>query len=1824
MLNRIAAILIASLTLGAGAPLLAQEGGLVPDRRAVLTEGTDFYGSDLRPIFDTTLQACRAACLADTACAAFTFNSRAGSCFPKTGVTEEVPYEGAISGRVVDAAAGAADLARQRAGELGFLQQADFDMALVQARGLSDLHRAADAPVEDYLAAAARDRAADPATAQDWMGRALSVTDAPEHWVDYAELGLARPGEDYERRQYAETALSAAVNAYLRAGSAPMQATALATMAAALERVDRGRATIPALRLAQALDPRDDTAAALADAVGTYGFRIDSHEVRADSARPQICAIFTEDLAQAGVDYATYLRLPDPGLAVEATDRQICVTGVSHGARYEITFRAGLPSAAGEELARDVAVTGYVRDRTPAARFPGRAYILPRAAGAGIPVETVNTDRLELRLSRLSDRNLVRAIQGDFFGRPLEVYEIERLDDAMAETLWEGEAEVAMEVNRDVTTRLPLDAVLADAAGAGPGIYVLTAAVPGQDPWDHPPALQWFLVSDIGITTLQGGDGLHALIRSLADAGPKPGARVQLISRANAVLGEAVADGEGHARFPAAMTAGTGGAAPALLTVSAGEGEAADFAFLPLTEPEFDLSDRGVEGREPAPPIDLFLTTDRGAYRAGEAVHVTALARDPRVAALTDLPLTLRLIRPDGVEHARQLVADAGAGGHVAAFPLAGNVPRGTWRVEALADPDAPPLAGQSILVEDFLPERIDFDLTLPDGPLALDRRPEVGISARYLFGAPGADLAVEGDLRLSAADSLPGWDGYRFGAHDAGLSPQFQTLEAGGRTDAEGRATLPVIFPDMGGAAQPLSAAIAVRLVEGSGRPVERRLDRVVMPQGPVPGLRPLFEGGLPEGAEAGFEVIALGPDARPVPATVSWRVNRVETDWQWYVLYGEWQWEPVTTRTPVAGGEAVLTGDGPVTIAVPTDWGEYEIMAEIAGPVPATASLPFSAGWFAPSAGSDTPDRLDVALDRPAYAPGDTATLRLVAQSAGIAQVSVLSDRVIETRMVEVAEGATELPLTVTDDWGAGAYVMASLLRPLEGAGPDDRAPVRAMGLAHAAVAPGDRQLRAAFEVPEAADPRGPLPVALKVEGVAPGETAFATIAAVDLGILNLTGFDSPDPSAHYFGQRKLGVAVRDSYGRLIDGQTGEMGLVRSGGDAGAGLRMQAPPPTEDLVAFFEGPVQVGADGYARASFDLPSFNGTVRLMAVVWSPAGVGQAEADVLVRDPVVVTAALPRFLTPGDSSRLRLDFVHATGPAGDMALEVAGEGLDLSAPATVTLAEGGTATLSLPLTAPDATGLHRIRVTLTTPDGRRLDKLLSLPVQVNDPEVMRQSRFTLAAGETFTFDANVFAGLIPGTGRATLAAGPVARFDAPGLLSMLDTYPYGCTEQITSRALPLLYLSGLAQDLGVAAEDGIAGRIDEAIAAVLLNQTAGGAFGLWSPESGDLWLDAFVTDFLSRARAEGHDVPDTAFRAALDNLRNQINYAPDFDAGGGPYAYALMVLAREGAAAIGDLRYYADVRAAAFDTPLAAAQLGAALAAYGDQTRADAMFARAAGLAEAPLADEPQVWRADYGTRLRDAGAVLALAAEAGSGAVPQAALADRLAQGIAGRNLSTQEATWALLATHALIDRAGVSGLTVNGAPAEGPLVRLLEDRVAGGDTLAIANGSGAETDLTLTTFGVPSEPEPAQGNGYAITRSYYDLDGNPADPSAAAQGDRLVVVLEVQPFAGGAARLMVDDALPAGFEIDNPNLIRAGDIAAFPWIEPVETRMTEFRQDRFLAALDWEGSETFRLAYVVRAVSPGAFHHPAAVVVDMYRPDYRARTAAGRVTIAE
>ena len=533
----------------------------------------------------------------------------------------------------------------------------------------------------------------------------------------------------------------------------------------------------------------------------------------------------------------------------------------------------------------------------------------------------------------------------------------------------------------------------------------------------------------------------------------------------------------------------------------------------------------------------------------------------------------------------------------------------------------------------------------------------------------------------------------------------------------------------------------------------------------------------------------------------------------------------------------------------------------------------------------------------------------------------------------------------------------------------------------------------------------------------------------------------------------------------------------------------------------------------------------------------------------------------------------------------------------------------------------------MRLLVTAPNGDALVKDLTLGVRAASGPLTRGSLVSLDPGETVTIGADYFAGMIPNSASLTLAVGAIARLDVPELLLRLDRYPYGCAEQVSSRVFPLLYLNEVAEAIGLGSDAALEQRVRDAIADLLAKQTSSGAFGLWGPYSySDLWLDAYVTDFLLRARAEGYDIPDVAMTMALDNLANQVAYATDFTNGGEDVAYALYDLARAGRAAIGDLRYYLEARLDAFGSPLAKAQIGAALALYGDRTRAaEAFEAAVQGLR---AREDRYRYRSDYGSQLRDTAAVLALAAEFTPAGVDIPALATRLAA-LRDRATytSTQEDAWTLVAAAALAREAGDGSVTIDGEALAGAVYRRFDQEHFEAASVTIINNGNQATETQVSVTGIPQTPPPASSDGFSITRTYYLPDGTSVDPglSPVNQNDRFVVVLTVTADTLGSGQYVVSDPLPAGFEIENPDLA-SGGVADFSWLRVDIPVHVEARTDQYVAAFrytdEYNPVSSFSTAYLVRAVTPGTFVLPGATVEDMYRPELRANTDAGNIEV--
>ncbi len=1381
-----------------------------------------------------------------------------------------------------------------------------------------------------------------------------------------------------------------------------------------------------------------------------------------------------------------------------------------------------------------------------------------------------------------------------------------------------------------------------------PGVYVLvayaSAKADGGNASDNAAgrrATQWFIVSDMGLAAINGDDGVHGFVRSLATAEPVAAAGVRLVARNNEVLAAAKTDARGYVRFDPGLVRGEGGQAPAVLVA---ETEAGDYAFLDMATAAFDLTDRGVGGRVEPGPVDGFAYADRGVYRPGETVHLTTLVRT-REGTASPVPVTLIYTRPDGVEHSRQALTDQGLGGRAAKFALAPSAMTGTWRVKVHTDPKAAPIAQAAFLVEDFVPERLELKLETAGEALSPQQPGLIKVAGRYLYGPPAAGLAVEGEVSVRASPKdLPGFPGYKFGLADEQFSPVRKPLERLPATGADGKAEVAVDLPGFAKTGLPLEAHVIVRLRESGGRTIERTVTLPVDPRSARIGIKPLFKGQVGEGETAQFEVILVGPDGKAAPAKgLKWQLMRLDRRWQWYSRDGSWAYEATTSTRRVAAGMVDAAPGSPAKIEARPDWGRYRL--EVSDGAGLISSVVFNAGYWADES-ADTPEALDVALDKPAYSPGATARVKIASRMAGRALVTVIGSGLLATQEVDLPAGGGEVPVKVGDSWGPGAYVAVMLYRPLDEKA--KRMPGRAVGLRWLAIDQKPRTLSVSLDVPEKVGSGSLLTVPVKLTGLAPGEEARVTIAATDVGILNLTRFETPRPDTWFYGQRRLGSEIRDLYGRLIDGMRAERGRLRSGGDGGE-MSVQGSPPVEATLALFSGIVQVGPDGTAKVEFQLPDFNGTVRLTAVAWSAGKVGAASKDTIVRDPVALTVSAPRFLTLGDEARLELALHNVEGQAGTYAVsgmfeEAAGAQPSRAFTRDVRLAAGERKREAFEL-KPTEVGLTALALRITGPGGIDVRRTLNFDVKVPAGDIKRLSVATLApkAGK-IVLSSDLLHDLIPSRTKVTVSVGPHGALDVPGLLNALDRYPYGCAEQTVSRALPLLYVNNVAKRIGIAGDTQLRERIDGAIARVLDKQDSSGAFGIWGPADGDMWLTSFVTDFLTRAKEQGYAVRQQAFAQALDRLANYIGYAQDFAHGGEDRAYALYVLARNGRAPIGELRYYVDTKLDSFATPLAQAQLGAALAMMGDRPRAERAFQAALGkLAET----DAGVTRRDYGSGIRDRAALITLAAESSLARPEMPRLVEVVASAYASRvYTSTQEQAWMLLAAHALAQEAKGMTLAVNGQPHQGELMRSVAPQELTTGPIAIANAGEAPVGAVVSVIGAALTPEPPISKGFTIERTYYTLDGKKVDLASAGgglgrlkQNDRLVVVLKVDATDTGG-RILLVDRLPAGLEIENPRLIDSGDIKSLSWLKTtVAPQHTEFRDDRFVAAFDFFGGNVGRgrggrdgdsadpasgatVAYIVRAVTPGSFVHPAATVEDMYRPTRFARTSAGRLEI--
>lgn len=1577
--------------------------------------------------------------------------------------------------------------------------------------------------------------------------------------------------------------------------------------------------------------PADAPNAAGSENLSYLGWEVDN-----SADVPRVCFSFYTPLDDADtIKIRDYIRvLPKTTMAAEIAGNDLCMTGFAFDQEYTVTLREGLPDASGKTLNRDIEETIGFGDKPPFVSFAGQGIILPRVNAQGLAIETINVDAVTVDIARVSDRMIARrdpqegkaTLEGDYG------WEYQDAASSIRESIWSGDIDVKMARNKKVTTVIPLAKLTGDLP---PGAYVVTVERKhGEDESQIARAWRWIISTDLALTSYRGTDGLTLSARSIDTARLQPNIDVTLVAQNNEILAKAKTDSFGHVTFAAPLLAGSG---PKQAKMVMAYGPDNDYAVLDLSRASLDLSEYDVAGRRASQGADVYGFSERGVYRPGETAHLTVMLRDNAANALTDRPVTLSVRRPNGIEMYEHAVSKSDIAEHAGtitwAYEIPGSAPRGMWSVGI--DVEGTGEAGRiEFSVEDFVPQKLKLAIEAGEAPVRGSDVREVSVDAQFLYGAPGAALEAEAEARVRL-DPKPfkDFEGYTFGPADRDFNERFVNM-GGGLTDGDGKLDFALNIKDENISSPfPLRAEITAGVSEPGGRYVRDSVRLPVRTQDVYLGIEPLYDGSrAPRGKPTELGLVAVDHAGQQIAADVTWTLVEEDWDYHWYRENGRWRYRRDVRDIPLTTGKISLTANEAAVWSKQLKWGDYRL--DLVSDDGAVAGKRFSIGWGRAET-SDSPDQLRIGTSEGKVKAGDNVKLSINAPYAGEGELVIANDAVRFVKPLKLSEGASELSFKFSPEWGDSVYAMLTLYTPRDVTGRP--VPRRAVGISYIALDRSEQTLSLEIDTPDVVRPRQDHTFTVDVKGAPRGQDVWMNFAAVDEGILQITKYKSPDADGFFFGKKALGVDIRDDYGRMLNPNLGEAAIAKAGGDSLGGEGLTVVPTK--TVALFSGPVKVKG-GTAKIKMALPDFNGELRLMATAWTKSAVGSASDAVKIRDKVPAIVGLPRFMAPGDQAFATVSLDNVEGAAGTYTASLsasdvvtAGEGISLN------LDPGQRLDNRMELSA-SAIGIDALKLEVAGPKGYKAES--TYPIQVRTPymPVTTSEYRQLGSGESFTLTSELVAAYVPGSTDVTVSFSRLPGLDPAPYVNSLARYPYGCTEQTVSTAMPLLY----ADDLG-----GIPGQsenerrrgLQKAINKLASRQTLDGAFGLW--RAGDRyarpWIGVYATDFMYRAEDEGlyvsKDVLARARKATseISRMPRYPNLQYDFPRGGRwaeqnkaeAAAYANFVLAREGAGNLGHMRYLFDNHRSKMKSPLAQAYLGAALAMMGDKARSKAAFDTAVeGLGFEDRRDY-------YQSSVRDIAGVIAAMADAGRGD-RTSDITQKFREDILDETyLNTQEKAYVILGLRALLKTVEPPAVSAKGAKLTGENKRPAAN-MYGTDLEASPRFTSRDKSpmwATITVSGAPKEAPLPMAEGFKLEKQLFSMTGQPVQAASAKQGDRFIIRSKFSSTINQSRTIVLADLLPAGFEIETilkptDGALKDGNNGAYEWVGNISKfQVTEARDDRFIASLETYRKDSYIAAYIVRAVTPGDFVMPGAVLEDMYRPADRAITETKRITIA-
>lgn len=1535
-----------------------------------------------------------------------------------------------------------------------------------------------------------------------------------------------------------------------------------------------------------------------------------------------------------GQDIQPYLQIQQPkqgkaeGAWVIGEDRkQVWFMNVEPQTKYQVAINPGLRAMNGSVLTEAKSATITTRALQPSVSFESRGSVLPVGYASGLPVVTVNVAAIDVDFFRIKESSFAEFLRQSrnsgrysWYAGQLKQY---------GDLAYSGRFELAPQHNTRTKRDLPIHTL--DALKQ-PGLYFAVMRAAGEYDQKH---ITWFTVTDIGAHIRQYRNQLDVHTSSLATGKPLANVQLQLLDKDSQVLQENTTTAEGMASFSQDLKK-----ARVLLARTKEQ-----LTLIDLQQPALDLSEFEL-GKRPQLPVELFIYSPRDLYRPGETLIVSGLFRDFD-GRKTQAPVLDAVVRgPNGATLKEFKWQPGDAGYYQTEWAIPTDAPTGRWQLAvsgALQQTVTYPFN-----VEEFLPERMK--LTLAEGAertvvTSTTDAITLPVHGEYLYGAP-----ADGN-RLSAFYQAEHWRSpvaelkhYQFGHLLDKAFTSYQDL-ADITLDPQGRAELPI--PTSWSELQsPLKVQVTTSLYESGGRPVTRSHPVLIWPAESLIGIRPQFgTDNPPANTVVAFDLVkaTLTGELR---AAAKLEATLVREDRQYFWQYNDhqgWHWDWSEKEFPVASQSLSLTQGQAAQVRFPVDWGSHrlEVKDLDSGQI---SSVRFFAGedWYhdwqnAENRGAARPDRINLALDKPRYKAGDKVQLKVIPPAAGEALIMVESDRPLWSKQLHVPAEGLSLDIPIAEEWQSHNLYLTALL--IEPTGKTRQiTPKRSLGLIHLPLDREQRRLEIQIDAAEKSRPSTTLNTRIKVTSPSGPPPAFVTLAAVDVGVLNISNFKTPDPFQYFFGPRRYAAELRDIYSDVIESQRADKAKLRFGGDADLARGGKAPQSDVQIVSLFHGPVALQS-GEAEIPLNLPDFNGRLRLMAVAFGDEQFGSGEAEVTVAAPVVMEIAMPRFLAYGDRAQIALDLQNMTEETQTFQLSLSADApVEMAAlEQSFTLEPRQKTTVRAPVTATGFDGSGRISVRLTSEQLGLLEREWHLGVRPAYPATTLRQQRVLKSGESMTVTANTLPTAIPSTLQGSVELSSSVNLQVADQLRELLAYPYGCLEQTTSRAHPLLHASAANQarfNLKPIAEEERRQWLQVAVDRVARLQKNNGAFGLWDRDSEeDQWLTAYATDFLLDARDQGLDVPASLLDKALQRLTFYLNSSGPFI--GQPWsqepqhyafasrAYAAYVLSQVKQAPLGALRtlYQRDFQHA--KSGLAQVHLGLALINMGDQKTGREALQK--GVKNIPPIN---VYLGGYGSPVRDLGQMIHLLLSHNQLTDEALDLSLKLRDATRARQwFSTQERATLFLAGIALEQNAEQTWEAEwqLGDGAKQPLStqgtwrkHLDAQDLAATFTLASQHAQPLYADIFLNGYG--KEPPAPMTSGITVDSNWYTITGQAVTPQKVKTGDLFLVHIIL------TAKERVPDALlvhllPAGFELENQNLEHAIKLDEFridgkslrELQEATPLKHREYRDDRFVAALDQTPWRPGHLFFLVRAVTPGTYQIPPPLVEDMYRPETRA-----------